>query len=64
MNTYAPIIRIAIRYVTGVFFGVAGADVLRTEPDLENVLVMLACGLISAATEWAYKKAKRKGWAT
>lgn len=59
---YAPIARIALRYVVGaVFMGneEVGA-MLSADPDM----VMLASVVIGAAVEAGYALAKRKGWAT
>ncbi|OOY15059.1 hypothetical protein [Thioclava sp. DLFJ4-1] len=59
-NQYAPIARIALRYVIGGIIGAAQADMLAGDPDLVTVLAMA----IGALVEALYAIAKKKGWAT
>lgn len=56
---YAPIVRIAIRYVVGLMIGADLADTLAGDPDVVTV-VALALG---AAVEFAYSLAVKYGWA-
>ena len=57
---YAPIARIALRYIVGGVIGAAQGDMLAGDPD---VVSMVALG-VGFAVEAAYAFAKRRGWAT
>ena len=59
---YAPLARIALRYIVGaVFMGSATiGDTLAADPDI----VAVAALVIGAVVETAYAMAKRKGWKT
>ena len=57
---YAPIARIALRYIVGAVIGAAQGDMLAGDPDVVSV-VALGVGF---AVEAAYAYAKRNGWAT
>lgn len=57
---YAPIARIAVRYVVGLIVGADAANIIAGDPD---VISIVAAG-IGLATEALYAFAKRKGWAT
>jgi hypothetical protein len=70
-----PIIRIALRYVAGflVAKGVdqATANMVATDPDFLALVTSvateaftLAGAAIVVATEWAYARARKWGWAT
>lgn len=63
--TYAPIARIALRYLVGaaVMYGLIGAETgeyLAVDPDLTLVIA----SIIGAAVEFVYAYAKKRGWAT
>lgn len=65
MSAYAPLARIALRYIVGagVMYGLIGAETgeyLVIDPDLTLIL----SSVIGAAIEGVYAYAKRKGWAT
>ncbi|MCU0801601.1 MAG: hypothetical protein MUD11_07470 [Rhodobacteraceae bacterium] len=57
---WAPIARIAIRYIVGAIIGMDAGATLAGDPDVVTV-VALAIGMV---VEVAYGIAKRKGWAT
>lgn len=61
---WAPVARIAARYLIGTIAGAAASDAVLNDPDLLNMLTMG----ISAAGAWAVEKiytiAKNRGWAT
>jgi hypothetical protein len=57
---FAPVARIAVRYIVGAIIGFESANILANDPD---VIVFMALG-ISFAVEITYGFAKRKGWAT
>jgi hypothetical protein len=72
----APLIRIVLRYLAGLLVG-AGiftpelAQELAADPELIDILTQLVDWLIVATgvalgglTEWAYRLAKKHGWAT
>jgi hypothetical protein len=71
-----PIIRIALRYLAGalVTYGLVPADIaqeLANDPDVIGVVLdgvnwlAVAGGTgLAAAIEWAYRLAKKHGWAT
>ena len=61
---WAPLVRNLLRWVAGLMFGIAGADMLKTNIDLENALVTAGSLALSAVVAWLYAKAKARGWAT
>lgn len=61
--------RIIMRYLSGalVSAGFISADFgaqLATDAELHGVLVMALGAVLSVIAEWAYRLAKRFGWAT
>lgn len=58
---YAPIVRIILRYGTGLIFGMEIGEMLAGDPDLIAVLVPL---VTLAVTELSYWRAKRAGGTT
>lgn len=56
--TYGPIARIALRYGAGILLGMEVGERLAADTDM--VAIVAVC--IAAATEWAYREAKRRGW--
>lgn len=57
---WAPLARIALRYIIGGIVGMETGAILAGDPD---VVLYVALG-IGAAVEVIYSVAKRKGWAT
>ena len=68
MTAYAPAVRIALRYLSGLLVGWAATSRMLADVSAEPVLVeAIAAGLgvaLGVGTEWAYAHAKRLGWAT
>ena len=60
MSDWAPLARIALRYIIGGILGMEAGDLLAGDPD---VVFYVALG-IGAVVEVLYAYAKRKGWAT
>ena len=60
MSDWAPLARIALRYIIGGILGMEAGDLLAGDPD---VVFYVALG-IGAVVEVIYAYAKRKGWAT
>ena len=60
MSDWAPLARIALRYIIGGILGLEAGDLLAGDPD---VVFYVALG-IGAVVEVIYAYAKRKGWAT
>lgn len=60
MMDWAPIARIAIRYIVGAIIGMDAGATLAGDPDLVTVVALV----IGAAVEALYALARRKGWAT
>jgi len=58
--SYAPIVRIFIRYVVGIVVGADMADTMAGDPDLVTVGALA----LGAAVEVAYTLAVRRGWTT
>jgi len=58
--TYAPIVRIIIRYGVGAVIGMAQAERLAADADIVTVGALA----LGAAVESVYALAKRKGWTT
>jgi len=54
------IARIILRYGVGAVIGTQAAEALAGNPD---VVLVVAAG-VGLVTEWAYREAKRRGWAT
>jgi hypothetical protein len=61
---YAPISRIALRYVAGTLLGLSLAETLAKDPDVVAVVSAGIAAAIGAGTELAYAYAKRRGWRT
>lgn len=60
--TYAPIARIALRYVVGGV--IMGSDKIGDRLAADPDLVAVAALLIAAGVEGGYALAKSRGWAT
>jgi len=58
--TYAPIVRIIIRYGVGAVIGMAQAERLAADADIVTVGALA----LGACVESIYALAKRKGWTT
>jgi hypothetical protein len=58
--TWAPLARIALRYIVGGVVGMEAGDLLAGDPD---IVFYVAMG-IGAAVEAAYTLAKNRGWTT
>ncbi|MGR3495238.1 hypothetical protein [Citreimonas sp.] len=52
------IARILIRYGVGAVIGIKAGEALAGNPDV----VLVVAAVVGAATEYAYRVAKRKGW--
>jgi hypothetical protein len=61
---YAPIARIAARYIIGTVAGAAVSDAILNDPDLLNMLTMAISTAAAYAVEKIYAIAKARGWAT
>lgn len=64
-----PIARILLRYIAGALVakGILDPDsaaLLNTDPDLIELVTAAVGVLMGLATEYAYRLAKRLGWAT
>ncbi len=57
--TYAPIVRIFIRYVVGILVGADMANTMAGDPDLVTVCALA----LGAAVEVVYALAVKRGWA-
>lgn len=57
---FAPLARIALRYVIGAVLGSELGNILAVDPDVVSIVVV-GTGL---AIEAVYALAKKKGWAT
>jgi preprotein translocase subunit Sec61beta len=60
--TFAPLARIALRYVVGA--GIMGSQTLGEQLAADPDLVLYLSLGIAGAVEAAYAVARRKGWAT
>lgn len=58
--SWAPLARIALRYVVGGVVGMEAGDLLAGDPDI----VFYAAMGIGAVVEAAYTFAKKRGWTT
>ena len=58
--TYAPIVRIIIRYGVGAVIGMTQAEQLAADADI----VTIGALALGAGVESIYALAKRKGWTT
>lgn len=54
------VVRVVLRYGVGTIFGMEAAQALAGDPDL---VLVLAAGA-GVGIEYAWRVAKRKGWAT
>ena len=61
---WAPIARIAARYVIGTVAGAGVSDAILNDPDLLNMLTVALSAVAGAVVEAAYTYAKKRGWAT
>lgn len=70
---WSPIIRIALRYASGVLVArgaidMTTANLIATDPDLLQAVSqgaeLIAGVVVGVVTEWWYSRAKRKGGAT
>lgn len=59
---YAPLARIALRYIVGGVF--MGSDAVGQQLAADPDIVAVAAVAVGVAVEAAYTFAKRKGWAT
>jgi len=57
---YAPLARIALRYIVGGLVGMESGRLLAGDPDIVTMLALA----IGAAVEALYVLAKRRGWRT
>lgn len=53
--------RILIRYGVGFLLGSSVADLILADSDIMTIVVAATALVVSAVTEWAYRKAKRLG---
>lgn len=59
-----PFIRITLRYGVGGVLGYQVGNMLASDPDVVAVATAVSAACVGAATEYAYRLAKRMGWST
>lgn len=62
--SFGPIARILVRYAVGTVIGSQAVEVILTDPDVMHVITISIAAITGIATEWAYKEARKRGWAT